>query len=59
MSSQVAQNNSRNFQVGTGDVAEMPQQPKVQSAQTSNDRLAKAWQGLDYDTQQKKLNAMA
>ena len=59
MSSQVAQNNSRNFQVGTWDVAEMPQQPKVQSVQTSNDRLAKAWQGLDYDTQQKKLNAMA
>lgn len=59
MSSQVAQNNSRNFQVGTWDVAEMPQQPKVQSVQTSNDRLAQAWQGLDYDTQQKKLNAMA
>lgn len=59
MSSQVAQNNSRNFQVGTWDVAEMPQQPKVQWVQTSNDRLAKAWQGLDYDTQQKKLNAMA
>ena len=59
MSSQVAQNNSRNFQVGTWDVAEMPQQPKAQSVQTSNDRLAKAWQGLDYDTQQKKLNAMA
>jgi hypothetical protein len=37
----------------------MPQQPKAQSVQTSNDRLAKAWQGLDYDTQQKKLNAMA
>ena len=31
MSSQVAQNNSRNFQVGTWDVAEMPQQPKTQS----------------------------
>ena len=59
LSSQVAQNNSRNFQVGTWDVAEMPQQPKVQSVQTSNDRLAKAWEGLDYDTQQKKLNAMA
>jgi hypothetical protein len=37
----------------------MPQQPKAQSVQTSNDRLAKTWQGLDYDTQQKKLNAMA
>ena len=59
MSSQVAQNNSRNFQVWTWDVAEMPQQPKAQPIQTSNDRLAKAWQGLDYDTQQKKLNAMA
>lgn len=54
-----AQVNSRDFQVGTWDVAEMPQQPKPQSVQTSNDRLAKAWQGLDYETQQKRLNAIA
>jgi hypothetical protein len=39
----------------------MPQQPKIQSAQqpSSTDKLAKAWQGLDYETQQKKLNSIA
>ena len=57
MSSQVAQNNSRNFQVGTWDVAEMPQQPKVQSAQSSN--IWKAWEGLTYEQQQERLNRTA
>ena len=60
MSQTAAQANSRNFQVGTWDVAEMPQQPKIQSvATTKDDRLAKAWQGLDYETQQKKLSSIA
>lgn len=59
MSSQVAQNNSRNFQVGTWDVAEMPQQPKTQSVQTSNDRLAKARWNLTYEQQQERLNRTA
>ncbi len=60
MSQTAAQANSRDFQVGTWDVAEMPQQPKIQSvATTKDDRLAKAWQGLDYETQQKKLSSIA
>lgn len=60
MSQTAAQANSRDFQVGTWDVAEMPQQPKIQSnTTTQNDRLAKAWQGLDYETQQKKLSSIA
>lgn len=58
MSQTAAQANSRDFQVGTWDVAEMPQQPKIQST-TQDDRLAKAWQGLDYETQQKKLSSIA
>ena len=60
MSQNKAIDNSRNFQVSTWDVAEMPQQPKIQSvATTQDDRLAKAWQWLDYETQQKKLNSIA
>lgn len=59
MSQTAAQANSRDFQVGTWDVAEMPQQPKIQSTTTKDDRLAKAWQGLDYETQQKKLSSIA
>lgn len=60
MSQTAAQANSRDFQVGTWDVAEMPQQPKIQSTTTTkDDRLAKAWQGLDYETQQKKLSSIA
>ena len=61
MSQNKAIDNSRNFQVGTWDVVDMPQQPKIQSVQqpSSTDKLAKAWQGLDYETQQKKLNSIA
>ena len=60
MSQTAAQANSRDFQVGTWDVAEMPQQPKIQSnTTTKDDRLAKAWQGLDYETQQIKLSSIA
>jgi len=60
MSQTAAQTNSRNFQVGTWDVAEMPERP-TQSVQqqSSTDKLAKAWEWLDYETQQKKLNSIA
>lgn len=60
MSQTAAQANSRDFQVGTWDVVDTPQQPKVQSVTTPQvDRVWKAWQGLDYETQQKKLNSIA
>ena len=59
MSQNKAIDNSRNFQVGTWDVVDMPQQPKVQSVATQSNNLAKAWQWLDYETQQKKLNSIA
>ena len=57
MSSQVAQNNSRNFQVGTWDVAEMPQQQLVSPARA--DRLAKSWNNLTYEQQQEMLSRTA
>lgn len=61
MSQTAAKANSRDFQVGTWDVVDMPQQPKVQSVATTtqSNNLAKAWQWLDYETQQKKLNSIA
>ena len=59
MSSQVAQNNSRNFQVGTWDVAEMPQQPKTQSVQQTSSNIWKAWEWLTYEQQQERLNRTA
>lgn len=60
MSQNKAIDNSRNFQVGTWDVVDMPQQPKVQSVATPQvDRVWKAWEWLDYETQQKKLNSIA
>lgn len=60
MSQTAAQANSRDFQVGTWDVVDMPQQPKIQSAPAKQeDKLGKAWQWLDYETQQKKLNSIA
>ena len=59
MSSQVAQNNSRNFQVGTWDVAEMPQQPKAQSLQQTSSNIWKAWEWLTYEQQQERLNRTA
>ena len=59
MSSQVAQNNSRNFQVGTWDVADMPQQPKAQSLQQTSSNIWKAWEGLTYEQQQERLNRTA
>ena len=58
MSSQVAQNNSRNFQVGTWDVAEMPQQQEIVSPARA-DRLAKSWNNLTYEQQQERLNRAA
>lgn len=59
MSQNKAIDNSRNFQVGTWDVVDMPQQPKAQSVATQSNNLAKAWQWLDYETQQKKLSSIA
>ena len=60
MSSQVAQNNSRNFQVGTWDVAEMPQQQTQQIVSPARaDRLAKSWANLTYEQQQERLNRTA
>lgn len=60
MSSQVAQSNSRNFQVGTWDVAEMPQQQTQQPVQQARvDRLAKSWNNLTADQQQERLNRTA
>ena len=58
MSSQVAQNNSRNSQVGTWDVAEMPQQQEIVSPARA-DRLAKSWNNLTYEQQQERLNRTA
>lgn len=47
MSQSSAQYNSRNAQVNTGDVVEMPQQPKVSSVQQpSQDNFAKSWNSL-------------
>ena len=60
LSSQVAQNNSRNSQVGTWDVAEMPQQQtQGQVSQARADRLAKSWDNLTYEQQQERLNRTA
>lgn len=59
MSQTAAQANSRNFQVGTWDVAEMPERPNIQLNTYNIDALAKAWEWLDYETQQKKLNSIA
>lgn len=60
MSSQVAQNNSRNFQVGTWDVAEMPQQQTQElTSQSRIDRLAKSWNNLTAEQQQERLNRTA
>lgn len=57
MASSVAQNNSRNAQVGTGDVAEIQTQPQQEltQAQSTADRLAKTWNGLSYEEQQARL----
>lgn len=56
MSQTAAQSNSRNFQVGTGDVVEMPQQPKVSSVQQpTQDNFAKSWDSLSAAQQQAAL----
>ena len=57
-------NNYNNAKVWTWAVAQMEQtqqrtQELQKQADTINQNLAKAWQWLDYDTQQKKLNAVA
>lgn len=61
MSSQVAQNNSRNFQVWTWSVASMPEQTKQDNYVLDNstaDRLAKTWNSLPYEEQQKRLKSI-
>lgn len=58
MSSQAAQANSRDFQVGTWDVAEMPQQQEIVSPARA-DRLAKSWSNLTYEQQQDRLSRTA
>lgn len=56
MSQTSTQSNSRNFQVGTGDVAEMPQQPKVSSVQQpAQDQFAKSWSNMTAAQQQAAL----
>ncbi len=56
MSQTSAQSNSRNFQVGTGDVAEMPEQPKVSSVQQpTQDKFAKSWANMTAAQQQAAL----
>ena len=58
MSQTAAQANSRDFQVGTWDVAEMPQQQQPVS-QARADRLAKSWSNLTYEQQQDRLSRTA
>ena len=56
MSQTAAKSNSRDFQVGTGDVAEMPEQPKVSSVkQPAQDNFAKSWNSLSSAQQQAAL----
>lgn len=56
MSQSSAQYNSRNAQVNTGDVVEMPQQPKVSSVQQpAQDNFAKSWNSLSAAQQQAAL----
>ena len=60
MSQTAAQVNSRNFQVGTWDVAEMPQQQTQQLASSARaDRLAKSWNSLTAGQQQDRLSKIA
>lgn len=58
MSQTAAQANSRDFQVGTWDVAEMPQQQEIVSPARA-DRLAKSWDNLTYEQQQDRLSRTA
>jgi len=58
MSQAAAQANSRDFQVGTWDVAEMPQQQEIVSPARA-DRLAKSWSNLTYEQQQDRLSRTA
>lgn len=60
MSQTAAQANSRNSQVGTWDVAEMPQQQTQQLvSQARADRLTKSWNNLTAEQQQERLNRTA
>ena len=55
MSQTKAQDNSRNFQVGTGDVVDMPQQPQAKlwsvAAQDAATKLAKTWDAKSFSEQ--------
>ena len=56
MSQTSAQSNSRNAQVNTGDVAEMPEQPKVSPVQQpTQDKFAKSWANMTASQQQAAL----
>lgn len=56
LSQTAAQYASRNAQVGTGDVAEMPEQPKVSSVQQpTQDKFAKSWNNLSAAQQKAAL----
>ena len=56
MSQSVAQNNSRNAQVGTGDVVDMPKQQTTSLNQTSSDeQFAKSWNSLTAAQQRNAL----
>lgn len=56
MSQTAAKSNSRDFQVGTWDVVDMPQQPKVSSVQQqTQDKFAKSWNSLSTAQQQAAL----
>lgn len=56
LSQTAAQYASRNAQVGTGDVAEMPEQPKVSSVQQpTQDKFAQSWANMTASQQQSAL----
>lgn len=56
MSQSSAQYNSRNAQVNTGDVVDMPEQPKVSSVQQpTQDRFAQSWANMTAAQQQAAL----
>ena len=56
MSQSSAQYNSRNAQVNTGDVVDMPEQPKVSSVQQpTQDKFAQSWANMTAAQQQAAL----
>lgn len=58
--SQQSQNaNYNNAKVGTWAVASMPEQPKTTTSGVNIDNIAKAWNNMDYSTQQDKLSKIS